>query len=187
MKPLFIHIPKTAGISIKRYLFETYNTPIFEGHFTCQQMKAKASFIAYEYDHIFTLVRNPYARLVSTYLFLKEKMKEYTHTCIYDCSDLTIPFKETSFKEFVYFFIKEENLNFQYMNTYMFLPQSTWLDTKDDVKICKMEEINKLNFKINHFNKAEKEYDWKSFYTPNLKKIVYTYYKNDFKKFDYER
>jgi len=184
MKPLFIHIPKTAGISIKRYLLSTYNIPIFEGHFTCQQMKAKADFISYKYDYIFAVVRNPYIRLVSTYLFLKQKMKEYTHT--YGNLDLTSPFKGTSFKEFVHFFIKQDNLNFQYMNTYMFLPQSTWLDTRDDIKVYKMEEIDKLNFKLDHFNKAEKDYKWESFYTPDLKKIVFQYYKNDFQEFGYE-
>ena len=185
MNNLFIHIPKTAGISVKKYLYNKYNTPIFEGHFTCSQMKAKADFINYKYNRIFTIVRNPYSRLVSTYIFLKEKMKEYIH--MYYNTDLTIPFKLYSFKDFVDFFIVKNNLNYHYMNTYMFLPQKTWLDTKDKVKIYKLENIKKLGYELEHHNKSNEDYIWQNFYDKKLKEIVYTFYKEDFKEFKYKK
>ena len=72
--PLYVHIPKNAGISIKTVLIEKYNYPfIFQGHLTCQQLKARANLNNYKYDFIFTSVRNPYTRMLSIYFFLKEK------------------------------------------------------------------------------------------------------------------
>ena len=152
MKLLFIHIPKCGGISMKRFLNEEYKTPIFEGHFTCAQMKAKADLNNYNYDQIITTVRNPYERLVSIYLFLKDKSKEYIH--LYKTTDLNVAFKDFTFEQFVNFFLKENCLNYHYMNTYMFLPQKTWLDTEDHVAIYKLEDVNK-HFNLKHFNKTK--------------------------------
>ena len=156
--PLYVHIPKNAGISIKTVLIEKYNYPfIFQGHLTCQQLKARANLNNYKYDFIFTSVRNPYTRMLSIYFFLKEKMKNYTH--YYLNNDLTMPFKVYSFKHFVNYFLLNDKTNFHYMNTYMFLPQKTWLDTNDDIEIFKMEEIVKLekilNNKLQFFNKLD--------------------------------
>jgi len=182
MKLLFIHIPKCGGISMKRFLNEEYKTPIFEGHFTCAQMKAKANLNNYSYDQIITTVRNPYERLVSIYLFLKDKSKEYIH--LYKTTDLNVAFKDFTFEQFVKFFLKENCLNYHYMNTYMFLPQKTWLDTEDHVAIYKLEDVNK-HFNLKHFNKTNIDYDWKKYYTQELKEIVNIFYKEDFKHFNY--
>lgn len=183
MKPLFIHIPKCAGISVKEFLNKSYQVPIIDGHYTCSQMKAKAKFINYEYDHIFTVVRNPYSKLVSTYLFLQQKSKEYIH--MYRKTDLNAVFKHFTFSQFVNFFLKENCLNYHYMNTYMFLPQKTWLDTKDEIKIFNFEALNELGFDLPFYNRNDNEKDWQSYYTDDLKETVYTFYEEDFKKFEY--
>tara|TARA_R100001086_G_scaffold249286_2_gene188574 strand:- start:385 stop:942 length:558 start_codon:yes stop_codon:yes gene_type:complete len=184
MKPLFIHIPKCAGISVKRYLLDSKNIPLIEGHYTCSQMKAKAQFINYKYDHIFTIVRNPYSKLVSTYLFLQHKSKEYIH--LYGKTDLNTVFKNFTFDQFVKFFLKNDCHNYHYMNTYMFLPQKTWLDTDDDVKIYNFENLNELNFDLSPYNKNVMEKDWGSYYNDELKEIVSIFYNEDFKMFNYQ-
>jgi len=184
---LFIHIPKNGGISIKAILEEKYSYP-FNGHFTCQQMKAKAILNNFIYKEIFSTCRNPFSRMVSVYFFLQQKMKFYSH-CFNNNLDLTIPFKNYSFRHFIEFFLKQDNCNFRYMNTYMFLPQCTWLDTSDNVTIFKIEEIEEiekyLNVKMPHYNKQTYEKSWRDVYDDNSKKIVYTHYEKDFEKFKY--
>lgn len=184
MKPLFIHIPKCAGVSVKKYLLDNENIPLFEGHYTCSQMKAKATFINYSYDYIFTIVRNPYSRLVSIYSFLQTKSKDYIH--LYGKTDLNTVFKNFTFKEFVNFFLKDNCHNYHYMNTYMFLPQTTWLDTEDDVKIYKFENLNELNYSLPHHNKKSVEKDWKMYYDEETQEIVSIFYREDFRKFNYQ-
>jgi hypothetical protein len=183
---LFIHIPKNGGISIKSILEEKYAYP-FEGHFTCQQMKAKAVLNNFTYKEIFSTCRNPFSRMVSIYFFLQHKMKLYLH--YFNNLDLTIPFKNYSFRHFIEFFLSQDSCNFHYMNTYMFLPQHTWLDTSDNVKILKIEEIDKiekyLNVKMPHYNKRIYEKSWKDLYDDRSKKIVYLHYEKDFENFKY--
>ena len=183
---LFIHIPKNAGISIKDVLVTKYNY-CFAGHFTCQQMKAKASLNNYVYKDIFCISRNPFSRMVSIYLFLKIKMERYKH--YYNNLDLCLPFKHYSFKHFIKYFLEQDNENFHYMNTYMFLPQHTWLDTEDTVTIFKLEELDKiekyLNSKIPHHNNINCKKIWKDFYDIDTKKIVQSHYEKDFEKFKY--
>jgi hypothetical protein len=183
---LFIHIPKNGGISIKSVLQEKYSYS-FEGHYTCQQMKAKSILNNFTYKEIFSTCRNPFSRMVSIYFFLQHKMKLYSH--YFNNFDLTTPFKDYSFRHFIEFFLKQNNSNFHYMNTYMFLPQHTWLDTSDSVKIFKIEEIDKiekyLKVKIPHHNKQIYENLWKDLYDDDSKKIVYTHYEKDFENFKY--
>jgi hypothetical protein len=185
---LFIHIPKNGGISIKNVLQEKYSYP-FVGHFTCQQMKAKSILNNFIYKEIFSTCRNPFSRMVSIYFYLKQKMKSYSH--YYYNLDLTIPFKSYSFSHFIDFFLKQDNFNFHYMNTYMLLPQHTWLDTSDNIKIFKMEEMEEiekyLNVKIPYHNKKTYEKSWKDYYDDNIKKIVYTHYEKDFDYFKYSK
>ena len=186
MKPLFIHIPKCAGISVKRYLLENESVPLIEGHYTCSQIKAKAKFINYNYDSIFTVVRNPYSKLVSTYLFLQHKAKDYIH--LYGKNkktNLNDVFTTFTFENFVKFFLKNDCHNYHYMNTYMFLPQKTWLDTDDKIKIFKFENLKELNFDLPYYNKNNMEKDWESYYNDELKEIVNIFYQEDFKKFNY--
>jgi hypothetical protein len=186
--PLYIHIPKNAGISIKSVLIKEYNySKKLLGHLTCQQLKARANLDNYKYNFIFTSVRNPYTRMLSIYFFLKEKMKNYTH---YNLKmDLTIPFKVYSFKHFVNHFLLNDEKNFHYMNTYMFLPQKTWLDTNDNVEIFKIEEIVKLekilNNKLQFFNKLDYIRDLKHYYDQDTKKIVFRNFEIDFDIFKY--
>jgi hypothetical protein len=186
--PLYVHIPKNAGISIKTTLTENYNYPsIFNGHLTCQQLKTKANLSNYKYDLLFTSIRNPYTRMLSIYFFLKEKMKKYTH--YYLGNDLTIPFKAYSFKHFVNYFLLNNEVNFHYMNTYMFLPQKTWLDTNDYVEVFKIEEISKLekilNKKLKFFNKLDYNKDLKYYYDKDTQNIIYRNFEIDFDIFKY--
>lgn len=187
---IFIHIPKNAGTSVKTIL-EKYNYPIhiFGGHFTVQQSIARAKLYKYKYKDIFTVVRNPYSRLISIYFFLKRKMAEHVH--IFKNEDLTLPFKILTFDQFVRFFLLEVDMRFLWMNYYMFFPQNSWIDKyKKEVIVFKLEEevqeIEKyLGHKLPHENVNDIQIKYSSLYNDELKKVVYSFFEEDFENFKY--
>ena len=69
-KTIFIHIPKNAGTSIKTF-FECKE--FYNKHRTIDQIK-KENIKAYDSYKKFTIVRNPYDRMVSWYFYLKRAM-----------------------------------------------------------------------------------------------------------------
>ena len=188
---IFIHIPKNSGTSVRTILHENYNYPnIFEGHFTVQQSVARARLNKYKYKDIFTVVRNPYSRLVSIYFFLKKKMSEHVH--ILRNEDLTLPFKILTFNQFVKFFLLEVDMRFLWMNYYMFFPQNSWIDKfKNKVIVFKQEEKEKiekyLKYKLPHENVNTIKLKYSSLYNDELKKIVYTFFEEDFENFKYSK
>lgn len=66
MKLAFVHIPKTAGGSVKNW-FRNYcpDTLVNPGHVLLKNFDQ-------EYDKSFTIVRNTYHRLISAYVFAKK-------------------------------------------------------------------------------------------------------------------
>ena len=67
-KQIFIHIPKTAGISVVKAFFRDVN---LEGHRSVYFYKQVFGKDLSEY-FIFTFVRNPWDRLYSAYKFLQK-------------------------------------------------------------------------------------------------------------------
>ena len=190
MNYIYIHIPKNSGTSIRSVLVKYHNYPeqIFSGHFTVQQSIARANLNNYKYDEIFTVVRNPFERLVSIFFFLKRKMAEHVH--VLRGEDLTLPFKLLNFKDFVYFFLLKVDMRFLWMNYYMFFPQNSWLDKhKKNIIIFKQEENIKiekyLKCKLSYENVNPYKINYSELYDDDLKKIVYSYYEEDFDFFKY--
>ena len=72
-KSIFIHIPKTAGISVKRALFGG----VKRDHIKLKYFEAydRAKFKSY---FKFAVVRNPYDRLVSSYFYIKKNQDGYS-------------------------------------------------------------------------------------------------------------
>jgi hypothetical protein len=64
---VFVHVPKTGGVSVSRALFGADAL----GHRTVAKYKEILGPIAYRRSFSFAFVRNPYSRLVSAYTFLK--------------------------------------------------------------------------------------------------------------------
>jgi len=77
---LFIHIPKTGGISIRKvlepYLFSSRWDNI---HLTATDFISRFGRDVYNRLHKFTVVRNPYDRIVSYYHFLRVDKYHKTH------------------------------------------------------------------------------------------------------------
>jgi hypothetical protein len=204
---LFIHIPKTGGTSIENYFSQKYNIPlnsdtllrlnslnefiieniIFDSspqHFTYEILyKYRNEFnIEFKDIRIITVVRNPYARIISD-LFYFEK--------------ITI---DTSKEEV---FHKIENyLQSKYLDNHN-IPQ--YLFVTDDKKQlvpyihifhnetlnCEMRKLGYDDFcKFDNFNPCKKKYDhyyYLNYLNTESIRLINEFYDYDFKLFNYTK
>ncbi|MGB3244152.1 MAG: sulfotransferase family 2 domain-containing protein [Sulfitobacter sp.] len=106
-KFLFVHVPKTAGSSVRkslapysvdrnRTLFRraTYWLPVqenpekayFKLHSTSEDIRRKLCPLVFKQLHKFAVVRNPYAHAVSYYFFVKRNVNSNRHKQLQDWS-----------------------------------------------------------------------------------------------------
>lgn len=183
---IFIHIPKTAGISVNRALFGDYGG----GHKDVTFYKRAFGPLTYRRYFTFTFVRNPYSRLLSAYLFLKkggfdENDKEWAET------HLT---RYSSFGQFVKEWLNEENI----LTYNHFIPQHSF--------VCDIGLVPDVDF-IGRFENLEEDFQyiacrlgldvnlpvlnktgsrrWQDYYTPELAVKVRELYSEDFEVFGY--
>ncbi|WP_340106368.1 sulfotransferase family 2 domain-containing protein [Rhodohalobacter sp. 8-1] len=184
---IFIHIPKTAGISVNKALFGDYGG----GHKDVTFYKRAFGPLTYRTYFTFTFVRNPYSRVLSAYLFLKkggfyEKDKKWAEKHLSQYS---------SFGQFV-----EEWLNEETIHTYNhFVPQHSF--------VCDIDLVPDVDF-IGRFEKLEEDFQyiagrlrldvklpvlnktgsrrWEDYYTPELAEKVREVYREDFEVFGYD-
>ena len=185
-KTIFVHIPKTAGISL---LSAIYGNVILESHrsifFNQTALNVKSNdFFS------FTFVRNPFDRLYSTYKFLENgginKQDEIAFQTYFA--------KFTSFEDFV---MNGLNKNMIYQVTHL-IPQYEYLcDWKGKVSVDfvgRFESLDKdvkrlslhleKEIKLNHLNKTSKV-DYTEVYTDEMIKKVKNIYKKDLRIFNY--
>lgn len=172
----FIHIPKTGGTSLSSLLKEVEDTYSPVVHDSVRVLHEKTNFF------IFTIVRNPYTRLVSAYLHENRK------------NNTDIQFSE---------FIKNSNPNSLWMLPQNYFIKSDFIKSisfigkyenykKDCTVILKKIGINK---NIPHLNRnpiyekhpsLNQEKYYKHFYNEEwMKDWVREQYKDDFKIFNY--
>lgn len=213
LKVIFIHIPKAGGTSIENLIcdFPLYRYKLVNKYNWYGNIKN--DHIKYELDHStmaylknnckyfdntyfsFSVVRNPYARLVSEYHYCKFKYSRYIKNL-------------NNFKEFVFEIkdkfndiLKEKEKNHLYVSHY--LPQYIFThnyrklqivdkvykleNLKNDwIEICKKLNIEKELIKIEK-NSTDFSYNYEDYYTEELKEIVYELYKDDFEIFSYDK
>ena len=171
-KTIFIHIPKNAGTSIET-LFANDSFRIQPNkHANIFEIKRKFKNSYNNYKK-FTIIRNPYDKMVSWYFYLKRNLgKNY---------------KVIEFNEW----IKDPSKFWHIDDPINFLdPQHTWID--ETVSIIKYENLNK---ELNKFfkekidlpvtNKSNHEH-FLNYYNKESLNIIYDRYKEDFKKYNYK-
>lgn len=183
-KLLFIHIPKTAGISIYDHAIKCgIDITLFGKHEPAKMWRNNIKdFFS------FAFVRNPYDRFMSSYYFyrdapigtfdIKKDIKKYK-----TFRDFCNKFKEfkynndVQFKNQIYFILNDsDELIVDYVGSFEELDLG-WK------KIC--DETGWIYEKLPHLNKTkhslfEEEYD------DEMKKIVYNLFVGDFNYFKYE-
>jgi len=185
-KTIFVHIPKTAGISL---LSAIYGNVSLESHRSIFFNQTALNIKSNDFFS-FTFVRNPFDRLYSTYKFLENgginKQDEITFQTHFA--------KFTSFEDFV---MNGLNKNMIYQVTHL-IPQYEYLcDWKGKVSVDfvgRFESLDKdvkrlsehltKDIKLNHLNKTFKV-DYTEVYTDDMIKKVKSIYKKDLRIFNY--
>jgi len=169
----FIHIPKTGGTSVRKYLLDN-NIQFYSGQEPKQIGRHRpASVWKDEESYKFAVVRDPYTRTVSYYNYYTDK-------------DWNPTFED---------FVKNKMVNKSLKVPNVWIPQVSWLYENN---ICLVDKIFKLednlqdnlNIFLNIKGNLTKEnisthnsYD--SYYTQELKDLIASYFKEDFEKLGY--
>lgn len=185
-----IHIPKTGGASIKRWMDVNGIDHVECGHKTFNEKKNLA-------DWWFTTVRNPYRRMVSFYEFFEKKAKK----------ELGWGRKPQRFPLY-HKMLELYDKGFEKwlegapdVLWYFPMTQYQWITAEDGSQpdlIIKLEELDqhwhilqeKLGcheppYKINVTEK--KKSSMADYYTPRAKQMVLDYFREDFEQFGYDQ
>ena len=189
-KVIFIHIPKNAGTSIETYFDK-------EPHVKGFQIARKHDNIEiiknnfpekYKTYKKFTIIRNPYDRMVSWYFFLKYELSNMWRNYFDLENEDVFGWRFLSFKEFLK---NPEKVNLEMIIKMKQLMARAGISKT--VEIIKFENLNKelseffekeINLPI--INKSKHEHFLK-YYDKDSLDVVYEKYKKDFKKFNYKR
>ena len=185
-RTIFIHIPKTAGVSLVKSIF---------GHVTLEGHRSVSFYkqvfgTRYSDFFTFTIVRNPWERLYSAYKFL-EKGGMNTHDKNAFEAHLSI------YKNFECFILNGLNKKIIWEIMH-FIPQYDFVCDNNGKIIVdyvgkfenlkkSVDEINDIlnsNFELEHHNKTNKK-DYKDIYTTEMIEKVHHIYQKDIDIFEY--
>jgi hypothetical protein len=167
---VFIHIPKTAGVSITNWLATHFKVK----HNLSNYIHPSTTMITNSFNETFAVVRNPWDRTVSLWAFYNKIKKT------------NIPFDE---------FVK--NLHTYKLNIYSWFtfdqPQKAWIPhgvtyllkfetLEEDFKVIQ-EKLGCFE-PLEHLNSSEHG-DYRTYYTPETWDIVSEVFKDDIEEFGY--
>ena len=172
-KAIFIHIPKNAGSSIE-VLFANGSFRLQPSkHADIYEIKRKFKN-SYDNYRKFTIIRNPYDKMVSWYFYLKRNLGEN-----YDIIDFNEWIKDPS-----RFWHADDPTSY-------LKPQHEWID--DTVELIRFENLNEelnkfFNKKVDLpiINKSNHDH-YSTYYNKESLNIIYNRYKEDFEKYNYKR
>jgi len=172
-KTIFIHIPKNAGTAIETLFCNSSFKIQPDKHANIHEVKRKFPNIYDSYSK-FTIIRNPYDKMVSWYFYLKRNLGE---------NHEVLKFNE---------WIKDPSQFWHADDPIHFLdPQYTWID--DTVEIIKFENLNKelneffgKNIDLPIINKSNHDH-YSTYYNRESLDVIYDRYKEDFKKYNYKK
>ncbi len=186
-KSIFVHIPKCAGVSVNQALYGS----LAGGHLTIQDYIIAFGPIKFRSFYKFTIVRNPWDRLVSAFHFLKgggfsEIDQKWFNKNIGS---------EIDFEEFVLTKLNKPEV----LNWYHFRPQYKYISDFNGTPIVdfigKLENINQdfkticnslqRGYNLPNENRSNRK-SYLSYYTKETRNIVAELYKKDVELFEYE-
>lgn len=200
---VFIHIPKCAGTTIEKILGTSTTKEYFckvrdfknekiktPQHFTYMELTDDLNISWLDF-FVFSVVRNPYSRLVSEYNYRKDI------SLTKQCPQLD----PINFETFVQSLNMEPLARIKFFDGHL-ETQSSFLRNKSGVieqsiKIFRFENLTpcwaileeKTDIKYSDDVWSRKSIDntpYQTFYTPVIKSAVYNFYKEDFDNFGYD-
>ena len=129
---IFIHIPKSAGVSINNAL---YGRPL--GHFTASQLKETIR-TTYDKSYTFAVMRDPIERVLSAYNFAKNGSNSKTHK--FSNNELFREFNNIN--EFIIEYLQYEDIT---SLDGIFRPQYEYVLDQEEVAVDKIYSIKKLS------------------------------------------
>lgn len=179
---IFIHINKTAGTSIGNAI----GLPV-KHHQTAREVISSIGRDKWDTAYKFTLVRNPWDKVVSHYEYRRKRDKTEVAT------------RGISFSEWVKKTYGPDKDSFYYNNPKAFQPQVEWLkndEGKIDIDfIGKFETINEdfdqikkaigLEAELPHLNASKRE-GYRSYYDAETREIVALWFREDIEAFGYQ-
>ena len=188
---LFLHIPRTGGSIIENKLKKIYKMELFgkderlglsEQHYTANEIIRRKININKLFS--FTFVRNPFDRILSTYLNWS-----INHTKSFD--DYIDTIKKVVKKKLYYKIVSINNSDLSH-----YKPQVELLENLNPDFIGKFENyendikiLSKMHPKLNclcELNIKKRNVDYRKYYNERNRNIIEELYKDDLKKFNYE-
>lgn len=192
---LFIHIPKTGGTSLEKYLSEKYNIPLdFKSLYTTFKNGYKNVSLQHQTYHnllkkkkefgidfsnnlkMISIVRNPYERIVSDLFFYKL---------------ITVSTTQQEVFEILKKYIVSDNYDNHNIPQYLFLINNR-KKINNDIVIFKTETLTDelikygfTDFNIHKNVNKNENINYYNFLNNDSIKLINNFYKKDFKLFDY--
>lgn len=186
---LFIHIPKTGGISLRDAL---YNTHSFGKHVDARLYRNYYGRNRFNKFFKIAFVRNPWSRVFSAYNFLKvgginDIDRKFSEMYLSDCAD---------FEDFVSRVLPQKEVQ-GYTH---FIPQHKWVCNNRGKIIVdfigryenlsndfdEIKRILNIDVDLRHINKGSALSDYTEFYSDVSKGIVERLYMRDIELFNYK-
>ena len=186
-KAIFVHIPKTAGISVIKSI---YGKNVERGgHRKITHLSKLIPGSINDY-FTFTIVRNPWDRLYSAYIFMMNGGINQHDQIAFNLHLSSIK----SFEDFVMKWLDEDNLK----HIIHFYPQSWFLkDSSEKVELdfigrfeCLSSDFSEIanimgvDNKLKHLNKGDKG-SYKTVYSKEMVEKIELIYKEDIERFNY--
>ncbi len=178
---IFVHINKTAGTSVGRAI----GLPV-KDHLTAKEIIARVGKQNWNASYKFTVVRNPWDKVVSLYEYRRKKNKTQ------------IASRSITFTEWVELTHGENRNPFYYDNVKSFQAQVEWLKDDDDhitIDFVARFETLRADFEqirdaigtradLPHLNASSRK-SYKDYYTDETREIIARWYHEDIEVFAY--
>ncbi len=187
---IFVHIPKSAGMSVTRSLFGG----VTGNHLSLVEYQTLFSQREFEQSFKFTFVRNPWDRAVSAYCFLKKGGRNHGDLCW--SQKYLLPYED--FGAFVKGWMTSKSVqsgrHFKPQHTYLCLPGKSepavdfigrYETLTTDYQIVR-EKLGIGEALCSTNITKDREKDYRTYYTAETRAIVADVYRKDIELFGYD-
>ncbi len=186
---IFIHIPKTAGTSILRTLI---GKSAYRNHTSYHEFQ-RVDAVKFENYFKFCFVRNPYDRVVSSYVYLIKGGNKKEDLDFQNFLKENFP----TFEKFILEYLDKDTIydhilfkpQYSFIYNYKRKCHVDYIGRYENIKIDFESICQKLNIscKLPSTNRVKRD-DFETFYANNVvREKVYSLYQKDFELFNYSK